>query len=407
MSRDEQLELNRFIVKILKTKFKETFWTKLEGGDTAKALVVMTNNKNIIGRIQNYMVNNLDLIPTDGTKGHGNGGKFTRIITLSEIDPQVVKQIKHKYDLIIKKELEKKNAVRPEKSLKPIVSTIPVPEPVVEIISEVVKIEKDHELKSFTTSVSWMLKFEGVKSRSFSCDRMEPGKYCVICKSPDIASTVYSYLVWLAGDSSLVESDKDIVIIDYAGRVKKEKNLEKIHFCLPPAGAADSKEIKKRLIKVSPGSRPEVSDLGDGKFLIKYVRSNFVSKIFSVLLSMKWNVEVKDESSFIITTAEKQTAIDVISSPDPEILELEEIVMPSTNRDQFDLEVVQNPSSFLFGVESEEEAYKELEKIFGNKKLFTTFSSETQLRIIAALKEEARRRNPEEFAKNLLSIIGK
>ncbi len=403
MSRDEQLELNRFITQLLKSKYKETFWTKLQGGDTAKTLVIASNNKRVIGRIHNYLINDLNLIVIDGTKKHGRGGNFTRLINLSEIDTETVKGIRHRFDLLLKKQLRKERMILSEKSSKKVVPIIPA-EPVVETIPDVVKIEKDYELKSFTTSISWMLKFEGVAARSFSCDKIEPGKYCVYCKNSDIVAKVLPYLVWLAGDSSLVESDKDIVIIDYVSRKKKGEEFEKNLFCLPPSDKANSEEIKKRLIKINHGSRPIISDLGESKFLVKYVRSNFAEKIFPVLLSMGWKVENLSKNSFIVSVVSSVSSVpEVQTLPDSN----KEVHIAVTDRDKFDLSIPQNQSNLLFGVETKEEAFKELEKLYKDSVLFNGLSPETQQRIIAVLKEEFRKRNPEEYAKNLLSIIGK
>ncbi len=409
MSRDEQLELNRFITDLLKSKYKETFWTKLQGGDTAKTLVVISNNKKVIGRIHNYLINDLNLVVADGTKKHGNGGNFTRLINLSEIDIETIKQIKRKVDLNNRRIMKKEPIIMEKRLVKPIIPVAETPKPLlVHEIPGVVKIEKDHDLKSLISYITWMLKFEGVSSKSFLCDKMKEGEYCITCNSTDDAEKVHMYLSWLVGDPSLVVTEKKVVIVDYKKKIKKEKSLERFIFCLPPSGRVNSEEIKRRLLRVSVGSRPNVSSLSESKFIVTYVRSNFAEKVFSVLLSMGWKVEDLSKSSFIVSVAGTKELVSPVSEDQTaNVLEMEEVSMPSTNRDQFDLEVAQNPSNLIFGVESKEEALVELEKLFSDTELFIKLSPETQQRIIDALKEEARKRNPEEYALNLLSIIGK
>lgn len=407
LTRQEQIDtLGKKICLLLQEKYGTFFSSSYEGAGMVATLKIVSSDLKKIKWAKSYLKSSLKLGMKKVSKNHGSGIHTTILIDLSDVSADSAERILSATQPVLKKANDNKKEVLPvvgTEKLEHVSESVPEPEAAaIIILEEVVKIEKDHDLKSLISYITWMLKFEGVSSKSFLCDKMKEGEYCITCNSTDDAVKVDTYLSWLVGDPSLVVTEKKVVMVDYKKKIKKEKSLERFRFCLPPSGRADSEEIKRRLLRVSVGSRPSVSARSESKFMVSYVRSNFAEKVYSVLISMGWKVEALSKSSFIVSVVNPEELVSSV----PEVQTL-----PDNNEVQVssssDLPVSQNRSDLLFGIKTKEEALIEIMKLYDDSVLFNGLSPETQQRIIAVVKEEARKNNPEQFAQNLLSIIGK
>ncbi len=388
---EQQKSVSSNICLLIEKNFGTFFTKKYQGNTKALELVIVGDDRTKISKANLYL-KKLGLATFNRKKGRGRGSNCTIIIALSKVPEDVVANINKEISVVISK--AKSNGavtLQPHESNSADAQLSSGVQP--SLVEKDPLPKEGKTLKSLSLQFSSYLKFEGVPTGQFKCTK-EGGFFHIECANESIAEMLERLSTWRIGNPSLVCRNDTTVVIDGSLKLLKNESTHRAHFCSPPSKDAKKAEIEKRLRHISSGSIPRVSVLKGNKFLVAYSHRPFVPKMLSLVVSMGWNAVVneKDERSFILNIGTEITGT-----------ELKRVGNVSCS--DKDSNHQQTPVAVPALVKDREEAFKELNTLYNDPRLFSKLSKETQQEVACVLKEHWKNENPEDFAKGLLQFL--
>jgi hypothetical protein len=398
LSRDVQVELGKKLCVLCEKEHGVNFSHEFQGSGPVVILKIAGSDPKLINKMRSYLWGVFKLTMEKPRKNHGRGMKATILVNLSEISQHSVDSITDAFRKAFNGEGVKKiqQIVVEDKSVLAVIE-----EPTTEAVLPKRRIKKrDEGHYAITVAISSVFRFEKL-SPDFSCKKIG-NLYEVLCSNKQVADSVEKILNWRINDSNLVVRNDNTFIVDYIGNKKENRRST---FCFPPIFGKNQEpeqvvdDIKKRLMKINLNSRPIISFLKEGEFLVTYVKSVIAPKIYSIILSMGWNVKENNANSFYIYSDRN----DQSTLPEEQVNHN----VPYTSRDDFDLNIPMSPgANHLFNL-SKDGALLELKRIYKDPELSANLSDETKNDIHFLLEEEWKKQNTEEYARVLLDILKK
>jgi hypothetical protein len=397
LSRDAQVELGKKICVLCEKEYGVNFSHEFQGSGMVAILKMAGSDPKFITKIKVYLRGTFKLTLEEPRKNHGRGMKATILVNLSEISQDSVEIINDAFRKAFNGEGVKKiqQIVVEDKSVPAVIE-----EPTAEAVLSKRRIKKrDEGHYAITVAISSVFRFEKL-SPDFSCKKTD-NLYEVFCKNKQVADSVEKILNWRINPNFVIRSENTF-IVDYVGGKKDNRRST---FCFPPIFGKNQEpeqvvdDIKKRLMKINLNSRPVVSFSKEGEFLVTYVKSVIAPKIYSIIISMGWNVKENNKNSFYVYP-------DCNDQSTPTEGRVNHNV-PNLSRDDFDLRIpTSQGANPLFNI-SKNDAMLELERIYQDPVFYGDLSEETKNEIRLLVEENWKMEHPEEYARILLDILKK
>jgi len=409
--------LNYGVIPILKNRFPNVkfFFPPAQGNNIVYISLITVANKNRahVKEIKLFLINDFLLNIDEGSDKHGTAANYVITINLSEVSLESIDLIRGRSQKILEEAIakEERKKIKNEKNI---------------IANEEIKIENHLDVtpienskpslkvlgqkrRSVTMALNSLLDFYGLTEEnrfSFSVSIDEKDQ-TLHCKTELIAEQANLLLSWM-----LVRNDNGIIVLWDGGNdvsfdmskmndfySKKESN---VHFVPPIMESVDIVEVERILKYLTVGTVPIVRKIKSGIFEIIYTKKATVSRVFSLLKEMGWNVEIKDGKLICyvglnipkikkekvkpnVTLIEKSQEKEII--PD---------LLPSVN-------TISSTHNLSFA-ENKGEAIVELRDLFENKHLFSKLSKPTQEKVVNKLRDIAKEQNTEAYANSLLDF---
>lgn len=427
MTEKDQDVLIKKIQTIIEKEIGSNFRFKTQGSNKSKMLVISGDKKARITEVANLVAKDLKIKEHDCKKKHGSGMKRTVLILIPTVSEESVSLINKRHKLLLKK-----YGVKTGRKIEiPPVPTeevkVEAPVQAEEMAGSPKKRKQFDEKYVVSRYLSSVLRFEGLSFGELKYTDKSRDSFTIHCNEERTAEIIEKALLYYIGDkNSVVTSDSFDVLADLSKRVPAKNSKV---FCMAPREGSTDQEIEKRLLRVCPGSKPQITCSKDGCFtthIIRYARLKTTAEVFSGVKEMGWLVLKNRDDSFWVYTDHRKFSKDrervlenSVNKKQPEFVQNETIDL---KREEEPLEVVKTkageeqksessnfsldiPSFLKYSLVTKKEAAVLLDKLHSDSYSLSILSEETQNKVKEALLEEWKKQKPEEYAVFLLSVL--
>ncbi len=444
---EEQRQISRKIVSILKSQFTARFGSNHQAAGVVSELNIESSDTKLIRQMKFYIHKTL-AIELEKIKNHGNID-YNFLVKLSELSEDSISRINMEYIRI---------SPKAKTELMPVVLPVITETKKADNSSSKISKKKSKDEESISDDKYAILMFLNSVIR-FEASLLLPedqslnkkaNKFCVFdkvsydniftlhCLSQEVRDIAYEALIWYMGHPS----EEDVVnkfktkdlLLNFSKMRVKDKTPSGISYCLPPKDGVTEEEIGKRLRRVSIGCFPSFLTLEEGNtFHVIYKKKSTASKMLKLVSEMNWNVSTSDDGEgFVCKTTSLTKAPNNSKSLKKDIdeasLESNHTKEESSERVVVLTEEKESLSSVLTIIEKEhenkyafpsvlashlfdtkEEALQDLNAIFEDTDNFIKLPKEVQQNIIfvlrKAFKDELKSKHPVEYALHLLNFL--
>lgn len=465
LSREEQVELGKKIAALVEKEVGSVFAADSnQGAGVIAILKIVAHKEDVTNKIKKFLRVDLGLALQNGKenhKNHGSGMKCTALVNLAEIRLDAVKRIEnlHKLTCVEKvKPVVVKNVKSENKEVAQAAPVITDSAPKTETAIEKRKYSQRMQSGQMTLSlyISSLLSFGkmldngGEEPKDFSInDYFKYGKktddnfVTLSCIDEKIATSIEQLVCWLIGAEGVLRDEMDVTV-DLSRMKNFENKKHYIQFTLPPKEGVTAANLKKMLLRVNSGAKPKkviAHKTIPNVFVVSYVKKTTANTVKNIIVGMGWSViESPENEGFIfinvgqnVPAVEKEAQVTPLNDvqahnesnsseelPSPPAIVFLPVEGENTQSKHLNNFVGTVPdqkphaSSYVFPglqvnffkkLQTKEEAYAELEKIYNDQALFSKLTEENQKQIVDILEEGYAQAHPNEYVEMLLKIL--